>query len=128
MRLDFSCLLARDHAVGKVGKRPKGVELRDPGITELANVWQRIAGERREELFMGCVPRHLLHADVDLGVGCLELFDQRQGPLSFGPHCPEVDDCLGLQLFAAAAYGCDGNHDRCKRPAVVCTPLAALLG
>jgi hypothetical protein len=128
VRLDLACLLACGDAVRKVGERPKGVELCDPGVAELANVGERIAGERGKELFVSGVPRNLLDADVDLGVGRFELLDQRQGALAFGAHRPEVDDRLRLSRFSAAAHRCDGHHERCKRRNDVCTPRAANLG
>ena len=55
--------LARD-AVGQILQRAERRELRNPRVAELAHVRQRVAGKRREQLFVGRRPGHLLHAHV----------------------------------------------------------------
>src|SRR5207237_2339780 len=77
-------VLAVDHAARLDARRQifeaaECRELRDPRVSELADIRQRVAGECRKELFVGGGPRNLLNANENIRMRGLKLVDQRQG-------------------------------------------------
>src|SRR5258706_5087271 len=95
---------------------PQRAELRDPAVPELAEIGERAADVRGEQLLVRCGPRDLLHAHVDPGVLALEVTDELAHDLalaSHGPH-PQLDRA---RPALAAASGTPREQYRDRDPA-----------
>ena len=81
----------------------EGAELRQPGVAELAEIGQRVAGECGQKLFVRCRPWQLLHANLHGGMALTKGREQVDDHLGLAPHGPEIKRALGVGLAAPAA-------------------------
>ncbi len=70
-------------------QRTERGQLRHPGVAELGQVRQRIAGERGQQLLVRRGERQRLHLDADAGIVALEVGQQRRHHLGLASHRPE---------------------------------------
>jgi hypothetical protein len=106
-RMPAEVVVARDAGAGHQRverlQRTEGAELRQPGVAELAEIGQRVAGECGQKLFVRCRPWQLLHANLHGRVALTKGREQVDDHLGLAPHGPEIKRALGVGLAAAAA-------------------------
>jgi hypothetical protein len=87
-------------------------ELGQPGVAQLAEVGQRVAGIRRQQLLVGSRPWQLLHPHLDLRKPRAKRGQQLGDDLGLATHRPEVH--RAVRTVASAAAG-DGQEGRARR-------------
>ena len=88
-------------------------EFRNPRVAELANVGRGVAGERRQQLFVGRGPWQLLDGDANARMRALELREECSHHFALPSHCPEADDGdVGRALAAADQARAHGEKRR----------------
>ena len=96
-------VVARDagggHPLVERLQRTEGAELRQPGVAELAEVGQGVAGEGGQELLVRCRPRQLLHANLHGRMALAKGREQLDDHFGLAPHGPEIERALGSVLL-----------------------------
>ena len=125
-------VVARDagagHPLVERLQRAEGAELGQPGVAELAEVGQGVAGEGGQKLLVRRRPGQLLHPNLHARVALAKGREQLDDHFGFAPHGPEIERALGVGPAAAAAGERAGDQrhrapaDLSDRPAA---PVAA---
>jgi hypothetical protein len=93
-------------------ERAEGAELGQPGVAELAEVGQGVAGEGGQELLVRRRPGQLLHPNLHAGVALAKGGEQLDHHLGLASHGPEIERALGVAPASAAAGKRAGQRRR----------------